>query len=131
MKDPRKGCVRFALCYPDIYEVGMSYYGLFLLYELMNNREDTWCERCFAPWHDMEVYLRQGNHPLVTLESQTPLHLMDAVGFSLSYELNITNVLNMLSLAGIPLRSEERETGTHSGGRRSPYAQSQALRKVF
>ena len=111
MKDPGKVTVRFALAYPDIYEVGMSYYGLFLLYELMNNREDTWCERCFAPWHDMENYLREGNRPLVTLESHTPLSAMDGIGFSLSYELNVTNVLNMLSLAGIPLRSAERERG--------------------
>ena len=103
--------MRFALCYPDVYEVGMSYYGLFLLYELMNRREDTWCERCFAPWHDMDGYLREHGLPLVTLESHTPLSRMDAIGFSLSYELNVTNVLNMLSLGDIPLRAEEREEG--------------------
>ncbi|MBA4418857.1 MAG: hypothetical protein C0392_13265 [Syntrophus sp. (in: bacteria)] len=111
MKDPHKARVRFALCYPDIYEVGMSYFGLFLLYELMNNQEDVWCERCFAPWDDMENYLRQNNLLLATLESKTPLHAMDGVGFSLSYELNVTNVLNMLALAGIPLRAEDRERG--------------------
>ncbi len=110
-KDPRSVQIRFALCYPDIYEVGMSYYGLFLLYELLNGRRDVWCERCFAPWHDMEVYLRQNGFPLTTLESHTPLNAMDAVGFSLSYELNITNVLNMLALGGIPLRAEERDRG--------------------
>ncbi len=102
---------RFALCYPDIYEIGMSYFGLFLLYEIMNREEGVWCERCFAPWHDMEAYLRQNNIPLVTLESKTPLDRMDAVGFSLSYELNVTNVLNMLSLASIPLRAEDRQQG--------------------
>ena len=111
MKDPDRVKVRFALCYPDIYEVGMSYYGLFLLYELMNSREDTWCERCFAPWIDMDAYLRENGIPLATLESHTPLGAMDAVGFSLSYELNITNVLNMLALAHIPLRASERTQG--------------------
>jgi radical SAM family uncharacterized protein len=111
VKDLRSVKTRFALCYPDIYEVGMSYFGLFLLYELMNREEGVWCERCFAPWHDMEAHLRQNNIPLATLESKTPLALMDAVGFSLSYELNVTNVLNMLSLSGIPLRAEDREGG--------------------
>jgi hypothetical protein len=92
IKDPRKVTVRFALCYPDIYEVGMSYFGHFLLYELANSIEGVWCERCFAPWHDMEMYLRRENIPIFTLESRTPLHVMDLVGFSLSYELNVTNV---------------------------------------
>jgi radical SAM superfamily enzyme YgiQ (UPF0313 family) len=103
--------VRFALCYPDIYEIGMSYYGFFLLYEIANNMDRVWCERCFAPWQDMETYMRKQAIPLFTLESKTPLSKMDAVGFSLSYELNITNVLNMLDLAGIPLEARNRETG--------------------
>ena len=111
IKDPDRVKVRFALCYPDIYEVGMSYYGLFLLYELMNSRDDTWCERCFAPWVDMDAYLREKDLPLTTLESHTPIGTMDAVGFSLSYELNITNVLNMLTLGHIPLRASERTKG--------------------
>ena len=108
IKDPRKVTVRFALCYPDIYEVGMSYFGHFLLYELANSIEGVWCERCFAPWHDMEMYLRRENIPIFTLESRTPLHVMDLVGFSLSYELNVTNVLNMLELGGIPMKPEDR-----------------------
>ena len=108
IKDPRKVTVRFALCYPDIYEVGMSYFGYFLLYELANSIEGVWCERCFAPWHDMEMYLRRENIPIFTLESRTPLHVMDLVGFSLSYELNVTNVLNMLELGGIPMKPEDR-----------------------
>ena len=108
IKDPRKVTVRFALCYPDIYEVGMSYFGYFLLYELANSIEGVWCERCFAPWHDMEMYLRRENIPIFTLESRTPLHVMDLVGFSLSYELNVANVLNMLELGGIPMKPEDR-----------------------
>jgi radical SAM superfamily enzyme YgiQ (UPF0313 family) len=104
--------VRFALCYPDVYEIGMSYYGHFLLYEIANNIEGVWCERCFAPWVDMEMYLRDNNVPLCTLESKTPLASMDLVGFSMTYELNVTNVLNMLDLGGVRIRSEEREEGS-------------------
>jgi len=103
--------VRFALCYPDVYEIGMSYFGHFLLYEIANNIEGVWCERCFAPWVDMEMYLRENNIPLCTLESRTPLKSMDLIGFSLTYELNVTNVLNMLDLGGVKIRSDEREEG--------------------
>jgi hypothetical protein len=107
----RRSDVRFALCYPDIYEIGMSYLGFFLLYELLNTVDGVACERCFAPWHDMDSHLRGSGIPLSTLESHTPLSEMDGVGFSLSYELNVTNVLNMLSLAHIQVRAEERISG--------------------
>ncbi|MDD3845408.1 MAG: TIGR03960 family B12-binding radical SAM protein [Syntrophorhabdaceae bacterium] len=108
-KDLKDVKVRFALCYPDIYEIAMSYYGLFLLYEIANNVEGVWCERCFAPWADMEEHLRRSGTALGTLESKTPLHAMDLIGFSLTYELNVTNVLNMLSLGGVKIRAEERK----------------------
>lgn len=111
MKDREDVEVRFALCYPDVYEIGMSYFGHFLLYEIANNIEGVWCERCFAPWIDMETHLRKNNAPLCTLESRTPLSSMDLVGFSLTYELNTTNVLNMLDLGGVRIRAEEREDG--------------------
>jgi len=111
IKALKPGDIRIALCYPDIYEIGMSYFGLFLLYEMMNNLVGVSCERCFAPWHDMEEYLRKSGIPLFTLESKTPLNKMDLVGFSLTYELNITNVLNMLALGGIAIRAREREEG--------------------
>jgi len=110
-KDPKSVDIRFALCYPDIYEIGMSYHGFFLLLEIANGVDRVWCERCFAPWHDMEMYMREQHIPLFTLESKTPLSQMDAVGFSLSYEMNITNVLNMLELASIPLESRMRDAG--------------------
>ncbi len=110
-KDPGSVDIRFALCYPDIYEIGMSYHGLFLLLEIANGMDGIWCERCFAPWHDMETYMREQHIPLYTLESKTPLSHMDLVGFSLSYEMNITNVLNMLDLASIPLEARNREAG--------------------
>lgn len=102
--------VRFALCYPDLYDIGMSYYGFFLLYEIANSIEGVWCERCFAPWQDMEEHLRQSGDPLFTLESRTPLSRMDLIGFSLSYELNITNVLNMLAMSRIPIRADQRDS---------------------
>jgi radical SAM family uncharacterized protein len=111
VKDLKDVSVRFALCYPDVYEVGMSYYGHFLLYELANTVEGVWCERCFAPWQDMDLYLTGSGRPLCTLESKTPLSEMDLVGFTLSYELNVTNVLNMMKLGSIPLRAEDREKG--------------------
>jgi len=111
MKDPAQVAVRCVLCYPDVYEVGMSYYGFFLLYGLANSLPDVWCERCFAPWGDMDSHLKQNGLPLTTLESRTPLSAMDMVGFSLSYELNVTNILNMLDLAGIPIRAEDRKKG--------------------
>ncbi|MHB8110433.1 MAG: DUF2344 domain-containing protein [Syntrophorhabdaceae bacterium] len=107
-KDPRDIKVRFALCYPDIYEIAMSYYGLFLLYEISNAIEGISCERCFAPWADMEAYLKETGNPLATLESRTPLHVMDLIGFSLTYELNVTNVLNMLSLGKVAIRADQR-----------------------
>ncbi len=108
VKRPAASTVRMALCYPDLYEIGMSYYGHFLLYELANSLEGVWCERAFAPWADMEAYLRTRSLPLVTLESKTPLGQMDLVGFSMTYELNVTNALNMIDLAGIPLRAGDR-----------------------
>ena len=111
MKDLKEVSVRFALCYPDVYEVGMSYYGHFLLYELANTIGDVWCERCFAPWQDMDLDLAVNSKPLCTLESKTPLAMMDLVGFTLSYELNVTNVLNMLKLGNIPVRAEDRRKG--------------------
>ncbi len=115
-KDAKDVEIRFALCYPDVYEIGMSYFGHFLLYEIANNLEGIWCERCFAPWVDREKHLKENNIPLSTLESRTPLSSMDMVGFSLTYELNVSNVLNMLNLGGIRIRSEDREGPIIIGG---------------
>ncbi len=100
--------VRFAFAFPDTYEIGMSNLALRILYSQLNQRQDTWCERVFAPWTDMEAGLRRLGLPLHSLESKTPLAGFDLVGFTLQYELSFTNVLNMLDLAGIPLRSAER-----------------------
>jgi hypothetical protein len=91
---------RFALCFPDTYEIGMSNLGVRLLYSALNESPDVWCERCYAPWTDMEKVMREHNIPLWALESGDPLSAFDFVGFSLGYELAYSNVLYMLDLAG-------------------------------
>lgn len=107
-KDLSRVSVRFALAFPDAYEVGMSHLGLQILYQILNSRDDIACERVFAPWTDMEALLRAKGLPLTTLESGVPLKDFDIVGFSLQYELSYTNVLNMLDLGGIPLFARDR-----------------------
>jgi len=99
---------RFAFCFPDIYEIGMSHPGLRILYHVLNQRADTWCERVFAPWTDMEDAMRREGIPLFSLESKTPLREFDFVGFTLQYELSFPNVLNMIDLGGIPVRTADR-----------------------
>ncbi|MGM0378911.1 MAG: TIGR03960 family B12-binding radical SAM protein [Bacillota bacterium] len=101
--------VRFALAFPDIYEIGMSYLGFQILYNLKNEREDIFCERVFSPWIDLEDNLRKTNTELFTLESKTPLKEMDFIGFTLQYELSYTNILNMLDLSNIPFKSKDRD----------------------
>ena len=100
--------IRFAFCFPDVYEVGMSHLGMRILYHVINQREDTYCERVFAPWPDMESELRKNNIPLYALESKDSLKDFDIVGFTLQYEMSFTNILNMLDMAGITIRADER-----------------------
>ena len=109
VKDPAKVDIRFAFCFPDTYEIGMSNLGIRILYSILNDREDTWCERAYVPWADMEEKMREHSLPVCTLESGTPLSEFDFVGFSLQYELCYTNMLNMLSMSGIPLESKDRK----------------------
>jgi len=108
VKDIVPGMVRFAFCFPDVYEVGMSNLGLQMLYFFMNRREDTYCERVFMPWFDMIDLLRETNTPLFAIESGDELKKFDILGFTLQYEMSYTNVLAMLDLAGIPLLANER-----------------------
>ncbi|NPU83320.1 MAG: TIGR03960 family B12-binding radical SAM protein [Syntrophaceae bacterium] len=110
-RDPATCRLRFALAFPDAYEVGMSHLGLQILYSILGTRSDILVERCFAPWPDMERLLREAGVPLSSLESGIPLRDFDVVGFSLQYELCYTNVLNMLDLGGIPLRAADRRDG--------------------
>ncbi len=108
VKDHRSVDVTFALAFPDVYEIGMSHLGFRILYSLLNSRSDTAAERVFCPWPDMADALRRHHRPLTTLETQTPLREFDVVGFSLQYEMTFSNVLEMLDLSGIPLRSANR-----------------------
>lgn len=107
-KNPSDVDIRFAFCFPDVYEVGMSHLGLQILYYFLNRREDTYCERVFAPWVDMEAKMREEKIPLFALESQESIRNFDFVGFTLQYEMSYTNVLNMMDLAGIPLYRKDR-----------------------
>lgn len=100
--------VRFAFCFPDTYEIGMSHLGMKILYGAFNEQPGVWCERVFAPWIDMEEQMRRLDVPLYALESGDPLDCFDFIGFTLQYELSYTNILNMLELGGIPLKSSER-----------------------
>lgn len=108
VKDLKNVQVHMAFAFPDLYEVGMSHLGLHLLYSLLNSHEAFFCERVFAPDKDLEAIIREGEEELETLETSTSLRQLDILGFTLQYELSYTNVLNMLSMAGIPIRSHER-----------------------
>ena len=108
VKDKKQIKTRFALCFPDTYEIGMSNLGCRILYGVMNQRSDVWCERCYAPWGDMEEEMRREGLLLYGLESGDAIADFDIIGFSLGYEMAYTNVLNMLDLAGVPLRSSDR-----------------------
>lgn len=109
MKDPASVALRAAMVFPDVYEVGMSSLGFQILYHFLNRREDTFCERAFTPWPDMEEELRQARMPLYTLETYTPLCDMQLLGFSLGSETTYTNVLTCLDLGGVPLLSGDRD----------------------
>ena len=107
-KDPREVDFRFAFCFPDTYEIGMSNLGYRILYGILNNMPGVWCQRAFAPWGDMEEEMRAAGIPLYALESGDPVRDFDIIGFSVGYEMAYTAILNMLDLAGVPLRGEDR-----------------------
>ena len=108
IKNPDEVDVRFAFCFPDTYEVGMSHLGMKILYSSLNANPHIWCERCFMPWTDFEAQMKENGIPLYTLESFTPLGEFDIVGFTLQYELSYTNLLQMLSLGNIPVLAKDR-----------------------
>lgn len=112
VKDKNSVDIRYAFCFPDTYEIGMSHLGMKILYGLVNAREDAWCERVFAPDVDMEKVMRENSIPLYGLESGDGIAEFDLIGFTMQYELSYTNVLNMLDLAGLPVRSKERNSLT-------------------
>ena len=109
VKDKSAVDVRFAFCFPDTYEIGMSHLGMKILYSLFNERDDIWCERVFAPWIDFAKVMRENDIPLYALESRDSIRDFDFVGFTLQYELSYTNILSMLDLGGIPLKASERD----------------------
>ena len=108
-KDPADVRVQVAFCFPDTYEIGMSNVGMRILYGVMNQMDGVWCQRVFAPWGDMEEAMRRHNLPLFALESQMPVKDFDMIAFTIGYEMSYSNILNMLNLAGVPLRSSERQ----------------------
>lgn len=108
MKDKSKVDTRIAFCFPDTYEIGMSNLGMRILYGVMNNIEGVWCERCFAPWGDMEQEMRNANIPLYALESFDPIKDFDIIAFSIGYEMAFPAMVDMLDLAGVPLHASER-----------------------
>jgi len=109
IKDKADVKLRFCFCFPDIYDIGMSYLGQKIIYGLLNGDPDVWCERAYAPWPDMEKVLRDHDIPLYGLESGDPLSEFDVIGFTLQYELSYANILNIIDLAGLPLRAKDRK----------------------
>ena len=108
MKDPEEVKVRFAMCFPDVYEIGMSHLGIQILYDMFNSMEDVWCERVYSPWVDLDAVMHRRHIPLFALESQDPVKEFDFLGITLQYEMCYTNVLQVLDLAQIPLKATDR-----------------------
>ena len=109
MKDKKEIAIRFCMCFPDVYEIGMSHLGIQILYDMFNQREDVWCERVYSPWIDAHEEMKRENIPLFALESQDPIKEFDFLGITIQYEMCYTNILQILELSGIPLFSKERE----------------------
>lgn len=108
MKDPKEVEIRFAMCFPDVYEIGMSHLGIQILYDMFNRREDVWCERLYSPWTDLDQIMREQKIPLFALESQDPVKEFDFLGITIQYEMCYTNILQILDLSRIPLLASER-----------------------
>ena len=108
VKDPKKVDIRFAMCFPDVYEIGMSHLGIQILYDMFNRREDTYCERVYSPWLDLDKIMREKDIPLFAIESQEPIKNFDFLGITLQYEMCYTNILQILDLSKIPLITTER-----------------------
>ena len=108
IKDKSKVDVRFAMCFPDVYEIGMSHLGIQILYGMFNSYEDTWCERVYSPWTDLDKIMREEQIPLFALESQEPVKDFDFLGITIQYEMCYTNILQVLDLAQIPLKAADR-----------------------
>ncbi len=108
VKDPAKVDIRFAMCFPDVYEIGMSYLGIQIIYDMLNQREDTWCERLYSPWTDLDAQMREKDIPLFALESQDPVKDFDFLAITIQYEMCYTNILQVIDLSKIPMMAAER-----------------------
>ena len=108
VKDTSEVDIRFAMCFPDVYEIGMSHLGIQILYDMFNKRQDTWCERVYSPWPDLHEIMKEQNIPLFGLESQDPVKNFDFLAITLQYEMCYTNILQILDLSQIPLKSKDR-----------------------
>ena len=100
--------IRFVMCFPDVYEIGMSHLGIQILYDMLNKREDVWCERVYSPWPDLHAILKEENIPLFSLESQQPVKDADFLGITIQYEMCYTNILQILDLSQIPIEAADR-----------------------
>ena len=107
-KDPSKVAVRFAMCFPDVYEIGMSHLGIQILYDMFNRRDDVYCERVYSPWMDLDPIMREQKIPLFAVESQDPIKKFDFLGITIQYEMCYTNILQVLELSQVPLHAEDR-----------------------
>ena len=131
-KDPSKVDVRFAMCFPDVYEIGMSHLGMQILYDFFNRRDDIYCERVYSPWTDLDKIMREKEIPLFSLESQSPIKEFDFLGITLQYEMCYTNILQILDLSQIPLHACDRtEADPIVIGRRPLRLQSRAVSRIF
>ena len=108
VKRPEDVDIRMAMCFPDVYEIGMSHLGLQILYDMFNGYDDVWCERVYSPWPDLDKIMREKEIPLFGLESQEPVKYLDFLGITLQYEMCYTNILQVLDLAQIPLSAKDR-----------------------
>lgn len=111
MKDKEKVKVRFAMCFPDVYEIGMSHLGIQIIYAMLNSWDDVWCERVYSPWADLDAVMREQNIPLFALESQDPIKDFDFLAITIQYEMCYTNILQVIDLSGIPLLAKDRKEG--------------------
>lgn len=109
IKDKSKVDIRFVMCFPDVYEIGMSHLGIQILYDMFNRREDVWCERVYSPWIDLDKIMREEKLPLFALESQDPIKEFDFLGITIQYEMCYTNILQILDLSGMALKACERK----------------------
>lgn len=111
VKDKDSIDIRYCMCFPDVYEIGMSHLGIQIIYDMLNRRDDIWCERVYSPWVDLDRIMREKNIPLFALESQDPIKDFDFLGITLQYEMCYTNILQVLDLSGIPLKASDRKDG--------------------